>query len=117
LEVDRIGHGIHAAFSREVLEIAKDRNIHFELCPGSNLKLKTHEKYPQGYTDLTHPLSIFHEEGISYSLSSDDPPFFDTNIGKEYDYAHRILGLELQELLWVTLAAIQHSFAPNPVTV
>ncbi|MFA6302806.1 MAG: adenosine deaminase [Legionella sp.] len=117
LQVDRIGHGIHAAFSPEVLAIAKNKNIHFELCPVSNLKLKTHERYPEEFSELKHPLSIFHEQGISYSLGSDDPPFFETNIFNEYYYAHRNFGLKRHDLLAVTHAAIEHSFAPNELKI
>jgi adenosine deaminase len=32
-----------------------------------------------------HPLAALIEAGVLTTLSSDDPPFFSTSVGKEYD--------------------------------
>ncbi|STX51751.1 adenosine deaminase [Legionella busanensis] len=113
LGVQRIGHGIHAAFDENLLQILKERNIHLEVCPTSNHKLQTRASYPHEHKDLEHPLTIIHEANVSYSLSTDDPPFFGTNLQYEYDYVKNLLNLKPKDLLKITQRAIEHSFAPE----
>lgn len=113
LGVTRIGHGIHLAFDEANLLKAKAANVHFEICPNSNLALDTKKNYPDEHKDGPHPIATFDKHDISYSLASDDPPFFATNILKEYQYVQTVLQKDLAGLLKITLNGIEASFASN----
>jgi len=104
LPVTRIGHGVRAIEDNFLVDELVKRNIHLEICPGSNIALSI---FPD---NQSHPLLKFKQAGVSFSLNSDDPPYFATSIGQEYNTAHSKFGLEAMELLDVTKTAIKASF-------
>ena len=61
-------------------ELAR-RGIVLEVCPGSNVALGL---YPDR---ASHPLHRLIAAGVRVTLDSDDPPFFHTTLGTEYDEA------------------------------
>ena len=101
LPVTRIGHGVRSSEDPNLLDELVRRGIALEVCPGSNLALGL---YP--HRDA-HPLHRLIEAGVRVTLSSDDPPFFHTTLGAEYDNA----GLEAAALRKITRTAIEVSFA------
>ena len=102
--VQRIGHGVAAAKCPETLAIIKEKNIHLEVCPSSNIKLGL-------FPDIaSHPIRFLNQQGISVSINSDDPPFMETTIGKEYQKVQENFQYSNQELLQFTKNAIQHAF-------
>jgi adenosine deaminase len=54
-----------------------------------------------------HPLHRLMAAGVRVTLNSDDPPFFHTTLGTEYDQA----GLDAAALRKITRTAIETSFA------
>jgi len=101
LPVTRIGHGVRSSEDPKLLEELVRRGIALEVCPGSNLALGL---YPNRDA---HPLHHLIEAGVRVTLSSDDPPFFHTTLGTEYDNA----GLDAAALRKITRTAIEVSFA------
>jgi adenosine deaminase len=101
LPVTRIGHGVRSSEDPKLLEELVRRGIALEVCPGSNLALGL---YPNR---AAHPLHRLIEAGVRVTLSSDDPPFFHTTLGTEYDNA----GLDAAALRKITRTAIEVSFA------
>jgi adenosine deaminase len=100
----RIGHGVAAAKCPETLAIIREHNIHLEVCPSSNVKLGL-------FPDIaSHPIDFLIQQGISVSINSDDPPFMDTTIGKEYQKVQENFQYSNQYLLQFTTHAIQHAF-------
>ncbi|MCT4655796.1 MAG: adenosine deaminase [Cohaesibacter sp.] len=94
LPVDRIGHGVRAHEDAALMErLAKD-GIVLEVCPGSNVALGLYE------SRKSHPLETLMDAGVKTTLSSDDPPFFHTTIGEEYDALWAQTSLERQEDVW-----------------
>lgn len=69
LDTKRIGHGFHLAYHPELMKIVKEKDICIECCPISNFCL--------GYVlDLRyHPARSLMRDGLSVSISSDDPGF------------------------------------------
>lgn len=101
LPVTRIGHGVRSADDPVLMEELARRGIVLEVCPGSNIALGL-------YPDRTsHPLRRLIEAGVRITLNSDDPPFFHTTLGSEYDKA----GLGERELRAVARTTIEASFA------
>ena len=101
LPVTRIGHGVRSSEDPKLLEELVRRGIALEVCPGSNLALGL---YPNR---AAHPLHRLIEADVRVTLSSDDPPFFHTTLGTEYDNA----GLDAAALRKITRTAIEVSFA------
>ena len=101
LPVTRIGHGVRSIEDPKLVEELVRRGIALEVCPGSNLALGL---YPNRDA---HPLHRLIAAGVRVTLSSDDPPFFHTTLGAEYDNA----GLDAAALRKITRTAIETSFA------
>jgi len=101
LPVTRIGHGVRSADDPRLLEELVRRGIVLEVCPGSNVALGLYANRS------AHPLHRLVEAGVRVSLGSDDPPFFHTTLGAEYDNA----GLDAGALMRITRTAIEASFA------
>lgn len=104
LAVTRLGHGVRAIESAEAIARIKDRNIVLEVCPGSNIALGL---YPN---IANHPMPALMAEGITCTLSSDDPPYFHTSLGNEYVMAKEIMGLTDADLLGLTRNSIEAAF-------
>lgn len=100
LPVTRIGHGVRSIEDPALIDELVRRGIALEVCPGSNLALGL---YP---TRSAHPLHRLIAAGVRVTLASDDPPFFHTTLGAEYDNA----GLEAAALRQITRTAIEVSF-------
>lgn len=101
LPVSRIGHGVRSAEDPALLDELARRGTVLEVCPGSNIALGL---YPDR---AAHPLHRLIAAGVRVTLNSDDPPFFHTTLGAEYDLA----GLGDAVLLKLTQTAIEASFA------
>jgi adenosine deaminase len=80
-----------------------------EVCPTSNVVLKVYEDY------ASHPFNALRKAGVKLTLGSDDPPYFATTIGREYDIAAEHFGLSSDELLALTQTAVYAGFAPDLV--
>lgn len=101
LPVTRIGHGVRAIEDPALVAELARRGTVLEVCPGSNVALGL---YPDRNA---HPLRRLIEAGVRVTLNSDDPPFYHTTLGAEYDQA----GLGEAELGRLTRTAIEASFA------
>jgi adenosine deaminase len=101
LPVTRIGHGVRSIEDPVLLEELARREIALEVCPGSNVALGI---YPDRQS---HPLHRLIAAGVRVTLNADDPPFFHTTLGTEYDKA----GLSEGQLRRITRTAIEASFA------
>ena len=102
--VKRIGHGVRAAEDAGLVRELADRNITLEVCPSSNLALRFYDDFSD------HPLRRLHDAGVKVTLNSDDPPFFATTIGAEYEIAADRFGFTPTELLGLTRNAINAGF-------
>lgn len=103
LPVTRIGHGVRSIEDPALMEELVRRGIALEVCPGSNVALGL---YP---SREAHPLHRLIASGARVTLSSDDPPFFHTSLGAEYDKA----GLDEAQLRRITRTSIEASFADD----
>ena len=53
---------------------------------------------------------MLRDAGISASLNSDDPPYFATTIGREYEIAGSRLGLDDRDLVQISEEALAAAF-------
>ena len=109
LPVSRIGHGVRAADDPALVERLVANGIVLEVCPGSNFALGLYDDHRD------HPLNRLRDAGVTVALGSDDPPFFGTSIGAEYERAMRDFGLSAKELVGITATAIDAAFADDGI--
>lgn len=100
----RIGHGVRAIEDPEVLARLVDEGVVLEVCPGSNVALGVFSGF------VEHPLRQLHAAGVKVTLNSDDPPFFQTSLKREYEIASKEMGFTDAELNRMTRTAIEAAF-------
>jgi len=105
LPISRIGHGVKSVYDEKLISELINRKIHLEICPGSNLALSLFPNWK------SHPLLTIMNKGISISLNSDDPPFFNTTVGQEYQNSAKNFNLNVKDLKQISLMAMEASFA------
>jgi adenosine deaminase len=78
LKVDRIDHGYRVLDDPRLVARARSEGIWFTCCPSATAMV-------YGWGDLSrHPIRSMVEQGLNVTLNSDDPPMFQTDIGREF---------------------------------
>jgi len=109
LGVRRVQHGVRASEDGGTLRMLAERNICCDVALTSNRCLKVYE-------DLSgHPLKRMIAAGVPVTLSTDDPPFFGTDLVREYALAHQLFGLSVGELWQLNLNGLRYGLAETPV--
>lgn len=103
----RIKHGIRAVEDPELVKYMAENNILIEVCPTSNLCLGVYETYAD------YPLKYLASAGIPFTVSSDDPPMFNTTLTEEYLHIVQDCGLNLEQLEESVLIGIRFSYLPD----
>lgn len=93
---NRIGHGVRLIdeidFSKaepklsDAAKYIRDRQIHLEMAPTSNLQTGAAKDY------ATHPAAILHELGFNLSLNTDNRLMSNTSLSREYAQMSEIHG-------------------------
>ncbi|AWC20688.1 Adenine deaminase [Aminobacter sp. MSH1] len=100
----RIGHGVRAIENPDLVKRIADEGVVLEICPGSNIALKVFDSFGE------HPFRKLREAGCKVTLNSDDPPYFWTNLKREYDLAAEHFGMDEKALMATTRTAIEAAF-------
>jgi len=79
LRPERIGHGVRAIEDMALVDQLAETGIVLEVCPGSNIALGIYPDWRK------HPIGRLFDRGVKVTVSTDDPPFFHTNMAREYD--------------------------------
>lgn len=107
LKLRRFGHMVRAIEDAQLMQELVAIKAVPEVCVGSNLALKVYPDYK------AHPLRKFFEAGLKVTLGSDDPTFFGTSIGREYQNAHDKAGFTESELLQLSRNAVEEAFVDD----
>lgn len=99
--VTNIAHGIKIVNDANLIDIAIDRNISFDLSLISNIMT--------GVVDGQHPIIDMITKGLNITIGSDDPVIFNSSLAKEYLYAESI-GLTREQLANIKQTARQNTF-------
>lgn len=78
LPVTRIGHGVRAAEDPELVRRLAGRVV-LEVCPGSNLALGLYPALDR------HPIATLRTAKVAVTVSTDDPPWWHTDMVAEYE--------------------------------
>lgn len=100
----RIGHGVRAIEDPNLVARLAGEGVVLEVCPGSNVALGVFPDF------AAHPLRRLHAAGVKVTLNSDDPPFFQTSLQREYAIASEAMGFTEAELDGMTRTAIEAAF-------
>ena len=109
LHAVRIGHGIQAIESLEIIDLIKSKNIHLEICPISNSLTKAFANRS------AHPFAELYNAGISVSINSDDPGIFNTYLSDDYSYLIRTAHLTALDFNKINKMAYKASFIAETI--
>jgi adenosine deaminase len=101
---ERIDHGIRAVDDPGLVAELREHGTALDVCPSSNVALGAVTSLEQ------HPLPRLRAAGAAVTVNSDDPPFFATNLTREYLLLHRTWGYGLEDLASLSRAALDHAF-------
>ena len=105
LKVRRVQHGVRAVEDPAVVALLAEREICCDVALTSNECLTP-------FKDLAdHPIRELLAAGVPISLGSDDPPFFGTDLNREYRRAHEEVGLSVEELWQLDLNGLRYGLA------
>ncbi len=107
LDTDRIGHGVRVLEEQRAVDLAKERNIPFEVCVTSNLQ--------SGVIDYIedHPIRAMIDEGINVTINTDDPSVSKITLSHEYEVLCEKLDLPLSTLRERIIAGARAAFLPE----
>jgi adenosine deaminase len=95
LGVRRIQHGVRAIEDPDVVRLAAEEGVTFDVCPLSNVGLRV-------YPDIaSHPLRALMKAGVNCTVSTDDPLSFANTLTDEYAALAREGGFTRAELAQV----------------
>ena len=107
LGADRIGHGVRVLEDPKVVELAREKEIPFEVCVTSN--------YQSGVipSDNVHPITRMLDLGLNASINTDDPSISQITLSDEYQFICDDLGLSIDNLITRIESAAASSFVSN----
>lgn len=108
LGVQRLAHGVSAARDPEVVALARDRGVGFDMCPTSNLRTRAVPSLEE------HPALPLLREGLLVTINTDDPGLFGIDLTHELELCRDELGFTLDDLRAATANALRTSFLPEP---
>jgi adenosine deaminase len=102
--VERIDHGIRLADDEALLKrVAKNKTL-LTVCPLSNVRLRC----VANVAEL--PIRKFLDEGVRFSINSDDPAYFGGYILDNYYAVQEAFGLSMEEWKYIADGAIEGSW-------
>jgi adenosine deaminase len=104
LGAERIAHGVRAIEDRILIDYLVQHHIPLDITPTSNILLGVCPSYQ------THPLSQLHKAGVTVTISTDDPPLFNTTLNQEIALLTSQFNLSIGELDEILLNGIRCSF-------
>jgi len=106
LGAQRIGHGVRMIENSQVVQLARERNVTFEVCPTSNLQTGVVRCFWQ------HPLPDLLALGLRVTINTDDPSISDTTLTDECLVVMLAMGVTLKQIKRTTMMAVEGSFQP-----
>lgn len=117
----RLGHGMNIiddlTLAEDGLDLqlgpvarwVRDRGIALEMCPSSNVQTKAVESLAD------HPLPLLFSMGFRCTVNTDNRLVSDTSMTAEFMKVVEEFNMGLEEIFQLTVAALEASFAPEPV--
>ncbi|KAF4633444.1 hypothetical protein G7Y89_g4677 [Cudoniella acicularis] len=103
-KTQRIDHGIRLVEDEKLLQRVAREKILVTMCPLSNVRLRCVTKVAE------LPVRRFLDEGVRFSINSDDPAYFGGYILDNYCAVQEAFGLSLKDWRFIAEAAIEGSW-------
>ncbi|PSN74283.1 adenosine deaminase [Corynespora cassiicola Philippines] len=107
LNVSRIDHGIALSTDPELMRDIVKKKIMLTVCPMSNVVLRCVDRIDQV------PIRKFLDEGVRFSLNSDDPAYFGGFLLENYCRVHEAFNLSVVEWERIVRAGIEGSWCSD----
>lgn len=107
LNPSRIGHGVRSVEDPKLLAVLRERHIHLEVCPISNLQTNVCGSMKE------HPIDRLYRAGVSLGISTDTRTITDTTLEREYREVSEAFGWGREEFLRCNLEALRAAFLPE----
>jgi adenosine deaminase len=107
LGVRRVGHGIRAVDSDEVVRWAADDGVCFELCPTSNVLTGAVPSYAE------HPIRAFLAAGCDVVIGDDDPTTTGVPLAAELGRLVDLAGLSTEEVRRIHDTSVARAFCDD----
>ncbi len=104
LGAERIAHGVRAVEDARLVEYLAQQHIPLDITPTSNICLGVYPSY------ATHSLPNLHAAGVAITISTDDPPLFNTTLNQELSLLATDFGLDLASIDEIILNGMRCSF-------
>lgn len=104
---DRIGHGVRVLENSEILRLAMEQEVAFEVCLTSNVQTGVVHQINE------HPLVDMLDLGLLATLNTDDPTISNITLTDEYEIALSDLGIPYEDLRTTILNAAHAAFLPD----
>jgi adenosine deaminase len=104
LGAERIGHGVRVLEDPNVVDLARERKIIFEVCPTSNYQTGVFPSIEE------HSLPKMMENGLIITLNTDDPGISQIDLSNEYGLACEMFGFDLDTLRETIISAARGAF-------
>jgi adenosine deaminase len=100
----RIGHGTISIEDEKLLIHLKEKNIHLEVCPTSNIQTNVFDSIEN------HPADKIYTAGVSMSVNTDSRTITPTTLTAEYSLLEKVFNWKKEHFLKCNLEAISHAF-------
>ena len=104
LGVERIAHGVIGTRDARIVERVRAEGVVLDLCPTANWKCKAVENLQ------SHPLPRLVRSGVRCTISTDSRTVAATSLSREYQIAHDLMGMNVDELRLVNQTAYEARF-------
>jgi adenosine deaminase len=104
---DRIGHGVSLFQDHELVERVRERRIHIEMCPTSNLKTGSVPCIE------AHPIRRARDLGLGFSINTDDPGPFECSLASEVELLASAFGFDEDDFQGIYENSLEARFQPE----
>ena len=107
LGVDRIDHGNQAIRDDDLIQYVIDNDIPMMLCPISNCSINIYPSVAE------HPIIQLRDRGVTVTVGSDDPPFFQVDLVDNYLQLVDAFDLDKDDIIQLVRNSFNCSYATN----
>lgn len=105
----RLGHGVPCLELPELVDHLRERQIHLEICPTSNIQTNTFDTYAD------HPIEKLYRTGLSVGVNTDTRTISNITLSQEYEKMHQTFGWGPEDFLHCNRNALKAAFVPEDV--
>jgi len=103
----RLGHGVPCLELPDLVEHLRERQIHLEICPTSNIQTNTFGTYAD------HPIDKLYRAGLSVGVNTDARTISNITLSQEYEKLHQTFGWNPEDFRHCNRNALRAAFVPE----